>query len=462
MFSKQIYCGRRSALKSKMDKGIALFLGNSEAPCNYQDNTYRFRQDSNFLYFFGLDEADLAVVIDFESGEECLYADDADVDSIVWTGPQAPSTEKAASVGIKKAKPSAALGPDLKKARDAGRPIHFTPPYRDHNKILLWKLLGIVPDQQAAAASPELICAIVSMRQIKQAEEIAEMDKACNVGYAMHYTVMKMAKPGIGEQELTGIMEGISVSQGYMPSFPIILSQNGETMHNHAHNQILTPGRLLLVDAGAETENHYASDFTRTFPCSGKFTAQQKDFYNLVLKAQNYAIGLCRPGASFKDIHMATARIITDGLKDLGYMKGDTEEAIAHGAHALFWPTGLGHNLGLDVHDMEDLGEHYVGYDKDTERSKQFGLKSLRMSKGLMPGMIITVEPGIYFIPVLIDQWRRAGTNKDFVNFQKLDSLYTFGGIRIEDDVLITPDGYRLVGSKRLPVTVEEIEAVMK
>lgn len=461
MFSKEIYINRRMQLKSKLDKGIALFMGNHEAPCNYKDNTYHFRQDSTFLYYFGLDEPDLAAVIDFESGAEILFADDVSIDDIVWTGPLPKMQEKAALVGVKDTLSRGKLGEFIQKALKAGRKVHFLPPYRGDNMIELMDIFGIHPKDQKSAASEALIRAVVSMRMIKQPEEIAELDKACDLGYAMHYTVMSMARTGMVEQELAGVMEGVAVSGGYMPAFPTILTQNGEVMHGHSHHQILTEGRLLLMDAGAEISSHYDSDFTRTIPCSGKFTGLQKDLYNLVLTANNHCRGMCAPGVPFKEVHLAAAHILTNGLKDLGFMKGDTAEAVAAGAHAAFWPAGLGHNMGLDVHDMEDLGEIFVGYDHTVTRSTQFGLKSLRMARALQAGNVMTVEPGFYFIPTLLEMWKKEGHNAAFINFDKCVPHYNFGGIRIEDDVLITPKGHRLLGSKRLPVTVEEIEFVM-
>ena len=348
------------------------------------------------------------------------------------------------------------------REKKKGRNIHFLPPYRSDNMIELMDMLEIHPNEQKGKASEELIRAIVAMRMIKQPEEIEQIDKACDLGYAMHYTAMKLAKPGMVEQELAGIMEGIAVSGGYMPSFPIILTQNGEVMHGHSHHQVLKEGRLLLIDAGAELQSHYCSDFTRTIPVGGTFRGISKDLYELVLKANNHCIGMCAPGISFKDVHLTAARIITEGLKDIGLMKGDTAEAVAAGAHAAFFPTGLGHNMGLDVHDMEDLGEQYVGYDDTVTRSTQFGLKSLRMARVLQPGNVMTVEPGFYVIPALLEMWKDKGHNAAFINFDKCSSLYDFGGIRIEDDVLITPYGHRLLGSKRLPVTPEEIREVMQ
>ena len=461
MFSKEIYVQRRKALCAQLKSGLLLFLGNKEAPCNYLDNTYRFRQDSTFLYFFGLDEPDLAAVIDLETGEETLFGDDIGIDSIVWMGPQPPMHEKADSVAVAHALPMADLAGVIKKAVTLGRTVHYLPPYRYANKITLMDLLGIHPEEQKAKASEVFTRAVINQRIVKQPEEVMELDKAANIGYMMHYAAMKMAKTGMLEQELVGIMEGIAVSSGTMPSFPIILSQNGETLHNHSHHQILTDGRLLLIDAGAETNAHYASDFTRTLPCSGTFTSQQKALYTLVLDANNHAMSLCKPGVPFKQVHLAAARVITEGLKAMGIMKGNTDDAIANGAHAMFFPSGLGHNMGMDVHDMEDLGENWVGYDDTVTRSTQFGLKSLRMAKALSAGNVMTVEPGIYFIPALMDKWRVEKVNTDFLCFDEMDKFRTFGGIRIEEDILITQDGYRMLGSKRLPVTVEEVEEVM-
>ena len=461
MFSKDIYVQRRKALCAQLNSGLLLFLGNKEAPCNYLDNTYRFRQDSTFLYFFGLDEPDLAATIDLDSGAETLFGDDIGIDSIVWMGPQPPMREKADQVAVANVRPTADLAELVKKAAASGRTVHFLPPYRYANKITLMDLLGIHPDEQKAKASEDFTRAVIALRATKQPEEVAELDKAADIGYMMHFAAMKMAQLGMLEQELVGVMEGVAVGFGYMPSFPIILSQNGETLHNHTHHQILTEGRLLLIDAGAEINSHYASDFTRTIPCSGKFSPQQIDFYNLVLEANNHAMSLCKPGVPFKQVHLAAARVITEGLKGMGLMKGNTDDAIANGAHAMFFPSGLGHNMGMDVHDMEDLGENWVGYDHTVTRSTQFGLKSLRMAKALSVGNVMTVEPGIYFIPALMDKWRAEKVNTDFINFDEMEKFRTFGGIRIEEDILITPDGYRMLGFKRLPVTVEEVEEAM-
>ncbi|MBQ5882724.1 MAG: aminopeptidase P family protein [Bacteroidales bacterium] len=461
MFSKEVYVNRRNALKAKMNSGVLLFLGTSEAAVNYPGNTYRYRQDSNFNYFFGLTDPDLAAIIDLESGEEIIFGNDVDIDDIIWMGPQPFIKDKAESVGVSKSFPFAELEKYVSDAKAKGRKVHFLPPYRNHNKILLNKMLGVGFDQMKAQASEEFIKAVVSLRLIKEECEIAELDKACNIGYAMHYTAMKMARLGMVEQELVGVMEGIAISQGLMPSFPIILSQNGETLHNHSHHQVLTDGRLIVIDAGAETNSNYCSDFTRTIPSSGKFTTRQKEIYDIVAAANNHVIEISRPGISYTDVHLSMARIMAQGLKDLNILKGDVDEIVTNGAQALMMPHGLGHNMGMDVHDMEDLGENYVGYDDNYKRSTQFGLGSLRMGKMLEKGHVITDEPGIYFIPALIEKWKNEGTNAQFINFDVLEKYYDFGGIRLEDDILITDEGCRLLGSKRLPITTEEVEREM-
>lgn len=461
MFSKDVYVKRRRDLASKVKSGILLFLGNSEAGINYISNTYRFRQDSSFLYFFGLDEPDLAAVIDIVSGEEVLFGNDVTIDDIIWMGPQPLMRDKASLIGVERVKPASELESYIEKARESGRDIHFLPPYRYHNQIWLYNLLGVDFGKQRQMASEDFIKGVVSLREIKDSYEIAEMDKAADIGYAMHYTAMRMAKTGMVEQELVGLMEGIAISHGHMPSFPIILSQNGETLHNHTHHQTLTDGRLLVIDAGAETNMHYASDFTRTIPSGGKFTQKQRDVYNVVSAANDLAMSMVKPGITYTSVHLAAARVLAQGLINLGLMRGDVDEAVAAGAHALFMPHGLGHQMGLDVHDMEDLGENFVGYDEVHKRATQFGLRSLRMGKTLRPGHVITNEPGCYFIPALIEKWKSEGINKEFINFSKLEDYYTFGGIRLEDDILVTETGSRLLGKKRLPNTPDAVEAEM-
>lgn len=462
MFQKEIYINRRARLIEKIDKGIILLLGNSEAACNYPANTYKFRQDSSFLYFYGLNEPDLAAILDAESGEQILFGNDVDIDDIIWMGPQPLVAEKGEKIGISKTEPLSGLEKYIKAAVSAGRKIHFLPPYRNHNRIVLNSLLNIPIASLKENASLELIKAVVDLRIVKDQYELAEIHHACNIGYAMHFTAMKMAKLGMVEQELVGVMEGIATSQGSMTSFATILSQNGETLHNHMHHQILTDGRLIVIDAGAETNMNYCSDFTRSMPSSGKFTQQQKEIYNIVAAANNLSIEMIKPGITYTNVHLAACRVLASGLKELGLIKGDVDEAVAAGAHALFMPHGLGHNMGLDVHDMEDLGQIYVGYDETYRPSTQFGLASLRMGKMLHPGYVLTVEPGCYFIPALIEKWKNEGINTQFINFDKLKEYYNFGGIRLEDDIVVTANGCRLLGDKRLPITPEEVEAEMQ
>ena len=462
MFSKQIYSARRQRLAKDVAKGIILILGNSNAPANYADNCYKFRQDSNFLYFFGLNEPDYAAVIDAESGEEIIFGNDVSLDDIIWMGPQVSVAKKAASVGVKKSAPFSKLADYISAAKKAKREIHFLPPYRYHNMILLNSLLGLPIDSLKKNASVTLIKAVVAQRIIKDKLEIEEIDKACNIGYAMHYAVMSLAKIGMPEQELAGVMDGIAMQLGSMVSFATILSQHGETLHNHNHNLILTKGNLLTVDAGAESNTNYCSDNTRTMPCSGKFTTKQKEIYQIVCDANNLTMKLAKPGVAYYDVHVEVYRLIAKKMIELGLMKGDADEAVACGAPAMFMPHGLGHNMGLDVHDMEDLGEDYVGYGSVAKRSRMFGYSSLRMARKLEVGNVVTDEPGIYFIPALIEKWKKEKSSAKFFNFAKLKEYYDFGGIRLEDDILITPDGCRVLGSKRLPITVKEVEAVMK
>jgi Xaa-Pro aminopeptidase len=460
MFKKEIYSSRRNKLKNKINSGVALFLGNMEAPMNYLDNTYHYRQDSSFLYFFGLDFPGLAGVIDFDNGEEYIFGNDVDIDDIIWMGPQVTIQENAAKAGVAKTAPLAKLNDFLTGAVQQGRKIHILPPYRGENKIWLEQLLGISALRIGQYASVELIKAVVDLRSVKGPEEIEEIKKACATGYEMHVAVMKLAQPGVWEQQIAGTIEGIAASGGGMISFPVILSQNGETLHNHDHSQILQEGRLLLTDAGAESPLHYASDFTRTVPVGGKFTAKQREIYEIVLAANNKATALTKPGVTYKSVHLAASEVIAEGLKALGLMKGDVKEAVANGAHALFFPHGLGHMMGLDVHDMENLGQIYVGYDDETRPSTQFGIAALRLGRRLQPGFVVTNEPGIYFIPALIDQWQRDKTNAGFINFDKVNEYRNFGGIRLEDDILVTETGSEILGT-RVPVEPDEVEKIV-
>ena len=462
MFETSVYKNRRARLKEKVKSGLVLILGNGEAPANYTDNTYKFRQDSSFLYFFGLNQPGFAGVIDIDSGDEYLFGNDVDMDDIIWMGPQPSVKDMAARVGVSKTAPFARLADCMKTAISQGRRIHFLPPYRFRNMLLLEELLGIRSALVKNYASLELIKAVVDLRSVKEPCEIEEITKACNIGYEMHTAAMRNCKPGVKEQYIAGLIEGIAASYGSMVSFPVILSQNGETLHNHDHSQILQEGRMMLTDAGAEEVSHYCSDFTRTVPVGGKFLTRQKEVYNIVLAANNKAIEIAKPGVTYQYVHLEVCKVLAQGLKDLGLMKGDVNEAVAAGAHALFMPHGLGHMMGLDVHDMEDLGQIYVGYDDETRPIDQFGTSSLRMGRRLQEGFVITDEPGCYFIPALIDQWRAQGMHKEFLNYDKIETFKDFGGIRLEDDILIIPGGSRFLGDKRTPITVEEVEEIMR
>jgi len=460
MFEKSVYVNRRKKLKEKINAGIALFMGNEESPMNYRDNPFLFRQDSSLLYFFGLDLPGLAGIIDFDSGDEYIFGDDADIDDIIWTGPQPVISESASRAGVEKSGSRSQLADFLAASLRGGRKIHLLPPYRGENRIRLEQLLGISSLRTDDYKSTELIRAIVDLRSVKESCEIDEIKIACGLGYNMHVSAMRMAWPRILEQQIAGTLEGIARGGGGLLPFPIILSQNGETLHNHDHSQFLEEGRLMLVDAGAESPLHYVSDFTRTTPVGGKFTQQQLEIYEIVLAANNRVKELIRPGVTYLSVHLAAAKVIASGLTDLGLMKGDPEEAVENGAHALFFPHGIGHMMGLDAHDMEDLGQIYVGFDEEIRPSDQFGTSSLRLGRRLQPGFVVTNEPGIYFIPALIDKWQREKVNHQFINFDAVNKYRGFGGIRLEDDILVTKTGSEIIG-ERLPVTPREIEKIV-
>lgn len=457
MFPTKTYIKRRQQLIKKVNSGLILLMGNEESSMNYTDNHYHFRQDSNFLYFLGLDMPSLTGIIDIDNNETILFGNELTIDDIIWTGPQTFLKELAAQVGVKTVKPTNTIASHLKKAKKSGRQIHFLPPYRSENKLKLSDWLGIQVRGLCSLVSIPLVKAVIDLASIKSAEEVAEMEKAVNITRKMHIGAMIYAQAGMTEAEVTGKVHGIAVSGGGNLSYPIILTVNGQTLHNHSHSNILKKGQLVLGDFGAETAMHYAGDITRTFPVSKKFTTQQKEIYQIVLNANMACIKASKPGVLYKDVHLEAARIKVEGLKALGIMKGDTEAAVKAGAHALFFPHGLGHMIGLDVHDMEDLGEDLVGYDETVKRSDQFGLAYLRLGKALQTGFVITVEPGLYFIPELIDKWKTEKKFTDFINYNKLDAYRSFGGIRIEDDVLITKKSQRVLGN-HIPKTIKEVE----
>ena len=468
MFSKEVYARRRQTLVAKMadsaaegKRGIALFIGNTEAPAQYKDNCYKFRQDSTWLYFFGIDQPLYAAIIDLDNGNETIFANDVEIGDIIWMGPQPSVASVAASVGVEKSAPYTDLNAAVAKVLAEGRPVHFVKPSRYYNTMKIASLLGCGTDEVAGRFSLALTKAIISMRLVKEDCEIEAIDDACNLGYEMHTMARNSIVPGIIEQEIVGKMDGVTLSKGWGVSFPTILTQHGETLHNHLHDKIIEPGKLMVIDAGAESNVHYASDFTRTYPTSGKFTAKQREIYQIVCDCNEFAFSMTRPGISYREVHLKTMHLMLEELRALDIVRGDVQDMVEAGIAGLFMPHGLGHNMGLDVHDMEDYGENYVGYDDDQRRSPQLGLGSLRMARKLVPGNVITDEPGIYFIPALIEKWKSEKTDKAFVNYSKLESYYDFGGIRLEDDVLVTADGARRLGKERLPISPDDVEAAM-
>ncbi len=455
MFNKDIYIERRNTLKKLVGEGIIVFFGNNESPCNYPANAYYpMRQDSSFLYYFGQRRDGLVGIIDVDNDREWLIGNDIDIEDIVWYGSVDSIADMAAQVGVENTAPMAELKNIIARCKNN---IHFLPPYR-HDTILQMQKLGL----DFSDSSLPLIKAVVKMRSTKSALEIAEIEKACAIGYEMHTTAMRVARPGLTEKYVGGLVDGVANSLGEKVSFATIFTQHGEIMHGTPSYNTLESGRLALCDAGAENAENYCSDHTRTFPVSGKFTQRQLDIYRIVEECHDYVLSVAKPGVRYKDVHFAVCRLMTERLKELGLMKGDVDEAVAAGAHAMFLPHGLGHMMGMDVHDMEGLGQIYVGFDEETRPNlEQFGTNALRMGRRLQEGFVVTDEPGIYFIPALIDDWRAQGLHKDFLNYELLETYKDFGGIRIEDDVLITADGCRFLGEKRIPYHPKDIEDFM-
>lgn len=464
MFDKQTYVNRRARLRSLVNDGIIIIFGNNESPCNYPSNGYYpFRQDSSFLYYFGLNRDGLVGVIDIDNNSETVFGNDIDIEDIVWYGSVDSVHDLAAQVGVEHTAPMRALKNTCNEALRQKRRIHFLPPYRHDIKIQIFDLLGIHPVQQKEAASMELIKAVVSMRSVKEQQEIEELERAAEIGYLMHTTAMRLTRPGVTEKFVGGQVDGIAHSYGAMTSFPTIYSQHGEIMHGNPSMSVLQAGRLALCDAGAETINNYCSDNTRTMPVSGTFTQRQLEIYSIVEACHDHVLEVAKPGVKYFDVHLAVCRLMTERLKELGLMKGNTDEAVAAGAHAMFLPHGLGHMMGMDVHDMEGLGQTNVGFDEETRPNlEQFGTNALRMGRRLQKGFVVTDEPGIYFIPALIDEWKADGHCKEFINFDLLETYKDFGGIRIEDDILITEDGCRFIGEKRIPYHPKDVEAFMQ
>ena len=459
MFAPSVYIERRKRLRRDVGSGLVLFLGNEQSPVNYADNQYPFRQDSSFLYFFGLDCPGLAAVIDIDEGTECVFGDDLTVDDIIWTGPQPPLEQKCQAAGIRETAGLDRLALVLDRAVDGQRWVHFLPQYRPENVLKIQQLLAIPPAVIQDHVSELLIQAVVAQRSVKSDDEIAQIEAALDMSYQMQTTAMKMSAPGVCEREVAAAMEQIVLSHGGRLSFPTIFSIHGETLHNHCHDNIMNAGDIAVNDSGAETQLGYASDITRTIPVSGRFSQKQKEIYSIVLDAQNKAIEAAKPGVEFRSVHRLASEVLVSGLKDLGLVKGDVTEAVEAGVHTLFFQCGLGHMMGLDVHDMEGLGEDYVGYTYTIRRNCEFCWRSLRLGKSLEPGFVITVEPGIYFIPELIDRWKAERKNAEFLDYGAVEKYRDFGGIRIEDDVLITSAGSRVLG-RPIPRTIEEVEAM--
>lgn len=449
---------RRQALSRLVESGLVLLFGNNDSPANYPSNAYKFRQDSAFLYFFGQHRDGLVGVIDVDQHTETLVGNEIDIDDIVWFGSVKSVSAMAEECGVGATAPMSSLADMVQKALKAGRQVHFLPPYRYDTQIQIMDLTGIHPSKQREAASMPLIQAVIKLRSTKSAEEIAEIERACAIGYKMHVTAMKMCRPGVTEQAIGGAIDGVAYAEGCMPSFQSIVTMHGEIMHGNPSPRQLESGRLMLCDAGAETNENYCSDNTRTTPISGHYTQRQRDIYSIVSDCHDLVLDVARPGVKWWDVHFDVCRLMTNRLKELGLMKGDTEEALRAGAHALFLPHGLGHMMGMDVHDMEGLGQTNVGYDDEVRPSSQFGTASLRFARKLEPGFVVTDEPGIYFIPDLIDLWKREGHNAEFLNFKEIEKFKDFGGIRIEDDVLITENGCRFLGEQRIPYHMDEVE----
>ena len=463
MFSKDTYISRRAELKRLVGSGVVILFGNNESPANYPANAYSpMRQDSSFLYYFGQHREGLVGVIDIDSDSEMLLGDDIDVEDIVWMGFTPSVADLAAEVGITKTAPVKELKAICDKAIAQKQIIHFLPPYRYDTKVQIMDLLGIHPNQQKEKASLRLIQAVVKMRATKEPQEIEAIERACNVGYNMHTLAQILIKPGVTERFIAGQVDGIARSMAQGNSFATIFSQHGEIMHGAPSDAALEDGRLVLCDAGCELDD-YCSDHTRTMPVNGKFSQRQLEIYSIVEECHDYVLEVAKPGVKYMDVHFAVCRRMTERLKELGLMKGDTDEAVAAGAHAMFLPHGLGHMMGMDVHDMEGLGQIYVGFDEETRPNlEQFGTNCLRMGRRLEEGFVVTDEPGIYFIPALIDDWKSSGHCKEFLNFDMLETYKDFGGIRIEDDILITNDGCRFLGNKRIPYHPQELEDFMK
>jgi Xaa-Pro dipeptidase len=460
MFTAETYIARRRRLQEDLRSGLILFLGNDSSPMNFPANEYLFRQDSSFLYFWGLDLPGLAAIIDIEQDREIVFGLESTIDDIIWSGPQPTLKAHCLKCGVKNIATPAQLNATLNEALRKGRCIHFLPQYRPENLIKVQDLLGLNVAVVNFHTSPALVKAVVAQRSVKTEEEIQQIETALDVTYDMQTLAMRMAQPGKSEKEIVAAMAACAYAgAGSGLAYPIIFTTQGHILHNPRHGNLMQAGDLVINDSGCESALHYACDITRTCPAGGKFSRRQKEIYAIVLQAQQKAIENISTGIEYREVHLIAAREVVLGLKALGLMSGDVDEAVAAGAHALFLPHGLGHMLGLDVHDMEDLGEDYVGYTDTISRNPQFGLCYLRLARKLEPGFVITVEPGLYFMPHLIDQWKAEKKFAEFIDYAKVEAYRDFGGVRIEDDVLVLPEGRRVLG-RPIPKSIEEVEAL--
>ena len=460
MFESDVYAERRARLADRLGRGLALLPGNRLTPMNYPDNPYGFRQDGSFRYYFGLDLPGLVGTIDLDTAEATLYGTESTLDDVVWMGPQPSLVDLASSVGVHATAPLSELPVGLDRAREADRPVHFLPQYRCENLMGLQDLLGLPAESIDDHASGALMEAVVEQRMAKSEEEVAEIERAVAIARNMHEYAMRLVRPGLEEREVAGLVRGIALAAGGDVSFPIIFTVHGEILHDHSWAGTMEEGRLLVHDSGAQAPSGYCSDITRTLPVSGRFTTRQRDVYEAVLGAQLAAIEAIQPGVAFRDVHLLASRELATSFVDLGLLRGDPEEIVAAGAHALFFPHGLGHMLGLDVHDGEAIGEEIVGYGEGYERSDQFGLSALRLARELRAGWVVTVEPGAYFIPPLVRAWRAEGRHEEFIDYEAVEDWLDFGGVRIEDDVLVTENGHRVLGPP-IAKRPDDVEAVM-
>jgi len=461
MFAAETYTARRAQLKKDIGSGLVVFLGNKEVGRTYAASVYPFRQDSTFLYFWAVNEPNLSAVIDIEADTDTLVGDEATLADVVWSGPVPTVAERGAAAGVTQTITPATLREQLSAAKAKGRAIHYLAPYRADHTVQLASWLDLAPDAVRPGRSEAFHKAVVAQRSYKGVEELAEMERAVTVSRAMYAAAMPAAKSGRFEYEIVAEIERVAVAAGGTFSFLPICSVHGETLHNPYYRNQLQTGDVMVLDSGFETSNGYASDITRTIPVGGTFTSQQRLIYEMVLRAEMGAIAAIAPGKTYRDVHLSAARSLVVDLTSAGLMKGDPDAAVAAGAHALFFPHGLGHMIGLDVHDMENLGEEFVGYGPGFTRSTQFGLGYLRLARTLEPGFALTVEPGLYFIPALIDQWKADGTNAEFLNFTEIAKFRDARGYRVEDDVVVTETGCRVLGPG-IPKTVADVEAACR